>query len=84
MIGPANLHELSDLVSQLQSSELICTAAVAARLEVTPQEIRAWASRGILPSQRVSGRLVFKLADILRWEIEGLERLSGPAEIGIT
>ena len=78
MIEPATLHELSDLISELQSSELIGSAEVAARLEVTPEEIRGWAIRGILPFQRVSGRLVFRLADILRWELDGIERLGDP------
>jgi len=75
------LHELNELVAELQSSELIGTAEVARRLDVTPEEVREWAAGCILPCQKVSGRLVFKLADIVRWQLEGIERLSAPTDL---
>ena len=79
MIG---LGELNQLVAELQSAELIGTVGVAGRLEVTPAEVREWARTGILPATRISGRLVFKLSEIRRWQLDGIERLGGPADIG--
>ncbi len=75
--------DLLQLVDELQADTLLSTSQVAARLAVSADQVREWAAEGILPGERVSGRLVFRLAEIARWQLDGLERLGQSPEINV-
>lgn len=73
--------ELSELIDDLESGELLTAGQVAIRLNVTEKEILRWAGECILPAQHVGGQWIFHLSDVARWTLTGLECLVGTAEL---
>ena len=75
---PVTLEELAGVLAELRSDRLLGVAEVATRLEVTPDQVRRWADEGLLPCERVGGRLVFRFSSVLNWEVLGQLRLRTP------
>jgi predicted site-specific integrase-resolvase len=74
---PVSLESLRSLLDDFESDRLMSLADAADYLEVDADELRGWARAGLIPSQRVAGRFVFKVRDVVRWEVDGRIRLRG-------
>lgn len=49
-----------------QATELLTTQELVARLRVSPETIRAWARRGLIPTLRISPKVIrYDLAAVL-------------------
>jgi len=75
---PITLEELAGLLAEIRADRLLSVREVATRLEVTPDEVRRWAREGLVPSERVAGRLVFRFSHLVDWELLGQLRLRIP------
>lgn len=74
------LEQLRTLLNEVQSDRLLSIGEAAQYLVVEIDDLRGWAAEELIPCERVADQLVFRLRDIVRWEVEGRLQLRVSAE----
>ena len=72
---PLTLERVRSLLEDVRSDRLLDLQETAAYLEIQPDELRRWVEEDLIPCEQVGGQLIFRLREIVRWEVEGRLRL---------
>ncbi|MFH1921021.1 MAG: hypothetical protein ABIP48_14220 [Planctomycetota bacterium] len=75
MPEPVTLDRLRSPLADVQSDRLLDLQETALYLEVQPDELEGWVDENLIPHELVAGQPIFRLREIVRWEVEGQLRL---------
>ena len=68
---PITLERLRSLLADIQSDRLMGLQETAEYLKVQPDELQGWADEDLIPHEHVAAQLIFRLREIVRWEVDG-------------
>ena len=77
---PVTLEQVRSLLADVQSDRLMDLQQTAEYLEVVPDELQRWIDEDLIPCEHVAGQPIFRLREIVRWEVEGRLRLRASKE----
>ena len=72
---PLTLERVRSLLADVRSDRLLDLHEAAKYLEIQPDELQHWGEEDLIPCEHVGGQLIFRLREIVRWEVEGRLRL---------
>ena len=75
-----SLPQVSEIVNEVLSPELLSLADVSGRLGVPLKQIQEWARDGLLPARKVAGRWIVSLSALALWQLRGMECLNAQAD----
>ena len=72
---PLTLEQVRSLLADVQLDRLLGLEETAEYLEVPPGQLETWVKERLIPHENVSGLPIFRLREVVRWEVEGRQQL---------